>query len=88
MKWVYWIFLSVLFFAMEIYQFDSENIVSFVVEFVVFVTFMWWFFIPFVMGERMRVPGYAFELEKGEDDLLRFLSFSAGTIVLLTIFFT
>jgi hypothetical protein len=49
---------------------------------------MWWFFIPFVMGERMRVPGYAFELEKGEDDLLRFLSFSAGTIVLLTIFFT
>ena len=87
-KWLIWSTLVIIFATVKIYRLASETAAFIAVDFIILMTLSYWFLIPYITKESMRVPGYSFELVKGKDDILRVLSFVTATIVLSIILFT
>lgn len=84
-RWLIFSFIVISFFIVKMYSHEGEPIVSVILDFIIIMALSYWFVVPYIKRESMRVPGYSFELVRRRDDFLRIVSFVVAVVVALSI---
>ena len=76
----------ILFLTIRLIAFDFFVVITLFLMLFYFIG-LYCYVMPYIYGENINIPGYAHNLIKGEDDLLRAISFSGGILLCLAALF-
>jgi len=65
-------------FLLEKLLFEKFDPTQLIIAFLFYLTSVFWFIAPYVLGRDIQVPSYTDVLKKGENDKARFVCFLVG----------